>query len=320
MEKGGAMELSEQLACIHSDDEEFIFQPINHCSYVLSQKSTQSARALCKHPKTALHPMLVPVSGDENPNIMRHQFGSPRRHAHIVRCMFVEEPRFIVSYEDEEGICKDCEALESTMEQSLHDQDDQHKMAQGKAEQNQQTATESATTKTPSPPPSPPPSLQGKERKADEHQYNNNMRCLRVRAPPTKGTTDGTSETAASFSTHASSLRAKKRKKHDNVKKACLSKALEPNKYKRTVYAESVKRLLEEAMIDKAMHPEEWICVRSPHMTKYMPKVVSLCTATGLSPRQIRDYMHNCARRQRNIVASMATACNAKDTTGSKKR
>lgn len=74
-------------------------------------------------------------------------------------------------------------------------------------------------------------------------------------------------------------------------------------KYKRTVYTDHIKALMNEAIADKLANPDDWICVGSPHMTKFMPKVVALASATGLNGRQIRDYMHNFARRVKQTDA-----------------
>ena len=60
--------------------------------------------------------------------------------------------------------------------------------------------------------------------------------------------------------------------------------------------------MLDEALIDKLLNPEDWRCANAPKPLKNTPKQAELMNKTGLCPKQIRYYMHNNARKGKRIV------------------
>lgn len=63
-----------------------------------------------------------------------------------------------------------------------------------------------------------------------------------------------------------------------------------------------IKQWLDDALLSRTLFPDQWMCAGNPKLTKFMPKVVELSERTGLSPQQIRNYMHNNARKGRRLA------------------
>ena len=69
-----------------------------------------------------------------------------------------------------------------------------------------------------------------------------------------------------------------------------------------------VKALLDEALLDRFLNPEDWLCANAPQGMRYMPKCVDLMQRTGLTAQQIRGYMHNNARKGKTMVLRLRMA------------
>jgi hypothetical protein len=66
------------------------------------------------------------------------------------------------------------------------------------------------------------------------------------------------------------------------------------------------KRLLvflTEALLDRTLNPNDWLCAYAPDNMRYTKKFTDLMENTGLSPAQLRRYMHNNARKGKKMVA-----------------
>lgn len=70
----------------------------------------------------------------------------------------------------------------------------------------------------------------------------------------------------------------------------------------RTRFPEYVKMCLDDALKDRFANPSEWTCRSNRHLTKVLPKMIALCEKTGLTPKQIRNYMHNNARKGKRLA------------------
>lgn len=63
-----------------------------------------------------------------------------------------------------------------------------------------------------------------------------------------------------------------------------------------------IKKRLDDALLDRTLFPDRWMCAENSRLTRFMPKVVELSATTGLTPVQIRNYMHNNARKGRRMA------------------
>ncbi len=63
-----------------------------------------------------------------------------------------------------------------------------------------------------------------------------------------------------------------------------------------------IKQCLDDALLHRTLFPEEWMCARNRKLSKFMPKVLELSSKTGLSAQQIRNYMHNNARKGQRLA------------------
>jgi hypothetical protein len=70
-------------------------------------------------------------------------------------------------------------------------------------------------------------------------------------------------------------------------------------------YKPHVKKMLDEAMIDKIVNPHDWLRVYARPGEKFTAKQTALMERTGLSALQIRHYMHNNSRKAKRIFANM---------------
>ena len=78
--------------------------------------------------------------------------------------------------------------------------------------------------------------------------------------------------------------------------------------------------MLDEALMDKFLNPEDWRCANAQKPLKYMPKQIDLMNKTGLCPRQIRYYMHNNARKGKRMAEILMEGLQSKARQGQAKR
>jgi hypothetical protein len=107
------------------------------------------------------------------------------------------------------------------------------------------------------------------------------------------------SEQKESLGRHEASARRKKNKKRIYTVSKGISH-LSSGRYK-----PHIKKMLDEAMIDKIVNPHDWLRVYAPPGEKFTAKQTALMERTGLSALQIRHYMHNNSRKAKRILAKM---------------
>jgi hypothetical protein len=63
-----------------------------------------------------------------------------------------------------------------------------------------------------------------------------------------------------------------------------------------------VQGVLNEALMEKTLNPEGWLCAHAGSNSKYPLKYEQLMARTGLTGPQIRVFMHNNARKGRRMA------------------
>jgi hypothetical protein len=99
-------------------------------------------------------------------------------------------------------------------------------------------------------------------------------------------------------------------------KKRCFTVSKGNGNLSRTKYKPHVKKMLDEAMMDKLVHKEDWLRKNAPRGQKYTPKQADLMRRTALTALQIRHYMHNNARKAKRLFAIMQTNAPSMPATG----
>jgi hypothetical protein len=95
-----------------------------------------------------------------------------------------------------------------------------------------------------------------------------------------------------------------RRKKHKKKATTTTTKRV----VRKNRYTLEVKRMLEEALLDRALNPKEWLCANAAPNMKYAQKFFDLMHNTGLSPAEVRQYLHNNARKAKKMADEFATS------------
>lgn len=88
-------------------------------------------------------------------------------------------------------------------------------------------------------------------------------------------------------------------------KKRCFTVSKGHGQLTRNKFKPHVRTMLDEAMLDKLIHPQDWLRANALPNHKYTPKQIVLMQRTGLSELQMRHYMHNNARKAKRLFAIM---------------
>jgi hypothetical protein len=91
-------------------------------------------------------------------------------------------------------------------------------------------------------------------------------------------------------------------------------------KYSSKRYSPRIKAILEDALLDRTLNPQDWLKTNAPKHLMYAQKQVDLMEKTGLSVVQIRHYMHNNARKGKRIAENITKLANSPSNTTLAKR
>lgn len=70
-------------------------------------------------------------------------------------------------------------------------------------------------------------------------------------------------------------------------------------------YSAHIRAMLEEALMDKFLNPDDWKRKRAAKYNRNVPKKLDIMLRTGLSGRQVQQYMHNHAPKGKRLVQAM---------------
>lgn len=84
---------------------------------------------------------------------------------------------------------------------------------------------------------------------------------------------------------------------------APVAKTIRKGRRERHMFPKRLLVFLTEALLDRTLNPNDWLCAYAPDNMRYTKKFTDLMENTGLSPAQLRRYMHNNARKGKKMVA-----------------